>query len=139
MTATGYIDQENSLLTIGELTQHSAVLLLHANRVLPFLWETAIVNDHRPVRLPKVCGHQLLMSFQNSIIVPSPFADKLLDGSVGRIFQEFESLFWIVLAQRRDCDRAASQCSSYRKIRLVTIKFEQAGGALELWAGCSLL
>src|SRR5262245_5883006 len=83
VTATRRINQEDSLLAIGEFAQRPAILLLHADRVLPFLRETAAVNDHRPVWLPEVCGDQLLMSLQNSIVIPSAFADELLDGSHG--------------------------------------------------------
>src|SRR5215467_7092878 len=83
VTATRRINQEDSLLAIGEFAQRSAILLLHADRVFPFLREAATVNDHRPVWLPEVCGDQSLISLQHSIVVPSAFANELLDGSHG--------------------------------------------------------
>lgn len=83
MTVSGRINQEDSLLAISEFAQCSAILPLHADRVFPLLRKTATVNDHCSVRLSEIRGHQLLMAFQNPIIVPSPFADKLLYGSYG--------------------------------------------------------
>jgi hypothetical protein len=80
VTVSRRINQEDSLLAISEFAQRSAILPLHADRMFPFLRKTATVNDHCSIRLSEVCSHQLLMSLQNSIIVPSPFADKLLHG-----------------------------------------------------------
>src|SRR5262245_44579898 len=83
VTVSGCVNQEDSLLAIVEFAQRSAILPLHSDRMFPFLWETAPVNDHRSVRLSEICSHHLLMSLQNSIIAPSPFTDKLLHGSHG--------------------------------------------------------
>jgi hypothetical protein len=46
-----------------------------------FLWETAAVKDDRCVHLAEVFCDQSLMPFQNTIIIPSAFADELLHGS----------------------------------------------------------
>lgn len=89
---------EDSLLAISEFAQGSAMLPLHADRVIAFLRETAPVKDNRSVWFTKVFCDQLLMPLQNTITAPSAFADELLDGSDGiDVFSAFARVVSVVI------------------------------------------